>query len=161
MSSDSDSESSPSSRLCSRCQVLKLNESKYGGFTRSTQLRDGARKEFLQISRSSSRVLSSGPHATGIGDYTALFLNSFNDDWPDLPDLRARAMYCGFCKFLREGLRSDDVRLAILDQAKQSHRSSLENGTLPIKVTFSHSWEPERRGLKAQFVSTQVLVLSC
>jgi hypothetical protein len=92
-------------------------------------------------------VASGGPHATGIGAYTAIFLYSFEDDYSELPDLRSRAWRCDFCRFLRAGLLSDEVRFAITDQSER-FELDLKSRSIRIKATLCYSWEPERRNIR-------------
>jgi hypothetical protein len=139
------------SRFCSRCEAIKFDESKYGGYQECAA--NG--HKFLQLNKwggsAGGSFVPEGPEATGIGAYAAIPLATFEDQWPELPDLRSRAHACDFCKFLRKGLRSDEVRLAILDQADAKSRAKLSNDSIRIKATLSYSWEPERRKVRFCF----------
>jgi hypothetical protein len=122
------------SEFCYRCQSLRFDDQDFGGYA--------ANGGYLKVSTDSNQVISSGPHATGIGDYTELNPGvSFEDDYPELPDLLSRAENCDFCRFLRRGVLSDDVRLSILDQCTDL---DLAKESLRVKVIFGYSWEPER-----------------
>ena len=139
--------------FCSRCESIKFDDTKFGGYINLN--RDTLPPwSCLKLSPDNCRVISNGPYATGIGDYTSLLTGcSFEDNYPELPDLRSRAEYCGFCRFLRAGLRSEEVRLSISDQCADLN---LGSESFQIGVSLQYSWEPElgfgRVGLDALYV---------
>jgi hypothetical protein len=137
--------------FCSRCESIKFDDVKFGGYS---NINWDTAQICLKLSSDNRRVISNGPHATGIGDYTSLQTGcSFEDNYPELPDLRSRAEYCDFCRFLRAGLRSEEVRLSISDQCADL---DLDDESFQIGVSLQYSWEPargsKRVGLDALYV---------
>lgn len=137
--------------FCSRCESIKFDDVKFGGYS---NINWDTAQICLKLSSDNPRVISNGPHATGIGDYTSLQTGcSFEDNYPELPDLRSRAEYCDFCRSLRAGLRSEEVRLSISDQCADL---DLDDESFQIGVSLQYSWEPargsKRVGLDALYV---------
>jgi hypothetical protein len=142
-SSDNDSSGNErprlASRLCYRCQSIEFDESNFGGCKKQS-----CNQSYLRLeSQANPRV-----HSTGIGGHTALNIGyQFEDEYPGFPDLRDRAGRCDFCRFLREGLRSKEVRLAIFDEYEGR---DFETASFCVKVMLLYSWEPERRNQRDQ-----------
>lgn len=149
----SSSHSTIATRFCYLCKdTIAFNEKQYDGIWKQyegkwTIARDTTSSPYLKLDIGNRFALE---EATSIGGHTSLWTKvwpsrSWDDSYPELPELNSCSRDCDFCGFLLAALKSDEFRLSVKDQ---SRILGLDNKSFPVKLKYCYSWMPERRNMR-------------
>lgn len=149
----SSSHSNIATRFCYLCKdTIAFNEEQYDGIRKQyegkwTIARDRTSSPYLKLDIGDRFAPE---EATSIGGHTSLWTKvwpsrSWDDSYPELPELESCSRDCDFCGFLLAALKSDEFRLSVKDQ---SRILGLGNKSFPVKLKYCYSWMPERRNMR-------------